>query len=252
MDKIRVAVCLSGFMRTYDEGVDDWVNNIIRPLNADLFISSWTVMGWRIKHGIPPMMADGADVGSLEVDWSVVLKRYGTIKGLIVDEYEKFEPRFKKRAKRVYDARTEFGLRKDDQPKANLSMYYKIWSANKLKQDAEKAEGMKYDIVIRSRPDTFVKALSPACLKISDALRTQPHGTNLKEASDFIFVSSSKTIDWMCSIHKKYDKMFKNAVEAKCVGDMNSVLQPHLLYMRIINEGKFKIQHINMGVEVIQ
>jgi len=248
--KPRVAICLSGFMRNYKDRAGDWVN-LIRSLNADVFISTWTTRGWRVKASIPSFMADGAEVDSKKINWGDVFKTYGAIKGLVVDDYEKFEPLFRKRAKQVYDARDEYNLRKDDQPKANLSMYYKIWSANRLKQNAEEAEGMKYDVVIKSRPDVSVDSIPQQCLKGSDVLWSQPHGKNPQEAGDLIFVSSSKTIDWMCSVHEQYDQMFRDAVKADNVADMNSVLQPHLLYSRHIKDGKIKIGCVYMGVDVL-
>lgn len=116
---MRVAVCISGGMRTYKKCFDNVNESLFQPFDCDVFLSTW--------------LDD-------ETDWSDVVAKYRPI----AFELEKQKP---------------FIDFKETDGSSNLSiisMYNKIRQCNNLKSKHEDLIKKQYDVVVRIRPDVVL------------------------------------------------------------------------------------------------
>lgn len=132
---MRVALCLSGHLRSYDQTYTSLKNCIIDPLKADVFIHTWD------KIGLSP----GIDLRLMFLETKNCLNTINNcfnpietvIEPLVIGLGERFRPR-------LVDKRCPNGV---------TNMFYKIAKADELRQNYETKNNFKYDAVIRCRPD---------------------------------------------------------------------------------------------------
>lgn len=132
---MRVALCLSGHLRSYEDTYNFYRNYIIDPLKADVFIHTWD------KIGLSP----GIDVNLMHVKTESVKNKIEScfnpvsmiIEPIIIGAGEKYR-------KFLVDPRCPNGV---------TNMFYKIYKADQLRQEFETSQNFKYDVVIRARPD---------------------------------------------------------------------------------------------------
>jgi hypothetical protein len=125
---MRIALCISGFLRSCDGCVESLRNFILRPFNPDVFISTWEA-----EDPADQSLAIAEDLyrpKAMETQvWPNVLASWGDL-----SEFEK-----RKRA--------------DTTVPNVLGMFYKIYRCNQLKKAAESTQGFRYDVVVRLRTD---------------------------------------------------------------------------------------------------
>lgn len=152
---------MSGLMRTYLKCYQSLIDNVIIPNKADLFISTWSILGTgTYKVPVSPWVSAGEEF-DLNVD--EVHKTYQDhLKILNVDDWKSFQKRFsdeldescKRSPSHVYhDPRNNSITRR------LVSMWYKVSDANNLRKQYEKENNTKYDVVIRARPDLMHKSV---------------------------------------------------------------------------------------------
>lgn len=186
---MRVAVCLSGQLRSFRDCVGPLIDNVIKPLNADVFVHTWSNPGistklmvyvpHEIHHLMPPDIHH--DVGDLQsghfkstmerkfpslynyiksyvqpnlvVDAEEVASLYGARK-CVVEELnpDKLVEGFD--LELIANSIASMGLN-------SLPMFYKIWACDNLRREAEVEDGTVYDVVIRMRPDYIVLGQFP-------------------------------------------------------------------------------------------
>ena len=230
---MRIAICLSGFMRSYRETAPVW-RQVAASLNADIFCSTWDKEGKRIKSPAPDKHADGAEL-DFDLDPQSVLKLL-PVEMLQVDPYEAYEPTFRALAEPIYQLRDKLGGRLADQPKANMSMYYKIWSANELKKVHEHKKGFTYDVVFRSRPDVMIQKIPGECFTNLDTRvwsSSFPPGNNPNETNDLLLISNSVNMNRVCDI---WLTMSERISAISTLADLNWLLQPHMLWTKHIQD----------------
>ena len=81
------------------------------------------------------------------------------------------------------------------------SMWYSIKMANHLKTEYEKAHNFKYDVVIRSRMDVIIHALSLDRLTETGCVYTDCVGENMDFPNDQFAVSDSASSDYYSSLY---------------------------------------------------
>lgn len=128
---MRLAFCLSGHMRTFEITAESQVRNIIRPNKADVFISTWDVIGFG-KHD-----------KWQEADFQAPLDR-GRIEVLYGDYLKKLEVYNFNQVQTIFPKCFYTGM---------VSMYWQIYQADELRRAYERENGFRYDIVVRCRPD---------------------------------------------------------------------------------------------------
>lgn len=128
---MRVAVCISGFMRLCEETRESFLSRLVAPFDADIFVSTWAPGGdeaaWleNIQAIYRPAVVE------IE-EWPKTLEAWGDLS--------------------PYEARK----RSDVKVPNVLGMFYKIHRANRLKRMAEAEKGFRYDAVVRMRTDVML------------------------------------------------------------------------------------------------
>ncbi|MGX1022512.1 hypothetical protein AB7M33_005188 [Pseudomonas sp. Y3 TE3536] len=176
--KPRVAVCMSGIYRCGSLAIESIYENIVKPLGADVFLHSWT------------MMQDWPGLGGAGDEWvmrtfnkeihskcppAIRSKKYFKTKfpktfekldtaSLSSFEIEKLPPEIKFTKVLLDNDATVFSesgidinhflsLGAPNQAK----MIYGIYKAHELAVEHEKENGFRYDYIIRCRPDVFLQ-----------------------------------------------------------------------------------------------
>ena len=180
---MRVAVCLSGHMRTYERVAPLLLDHIVRPNAADVFISTWDGVGLRSS---PDESPNGSP---LDVDR--VSEVYGEhLKRIRVFEFNKLQP-----------------IRPGLFYPAMNSMYWQVKQANTLRKEFEAETGAIYDVVVRARPDS----LYPRAMKI-DQWETSPltifvKWVNVYAMDDQFAMGSSFALDVYASLFDEIEHL---------------------------------------------
>lgn len=133
---MKVAICVSGLARCAIQTFDNLIKNIAYPLNADVFIHTWDIDDDKKKFG------DCVDkIPTLKSNKEIFFTQYNCVKKILVEQQD-----------------SQWNIGNVSQVANIVPMYYSIYAANKLRQDYELQEGIKYDIVVRSRFDSLYTA----------------------------------------------------------------------------------------------
>ena len=138
---MKVAVCISGQLRTYDKCYDNLRKYILEPLDADVFMQIWDTVG--ASHKEDKFNDDS-------VDERKIMSMYNP-KNLVIESQPEGA------SDELYGKKVPEEL-KEIEPlhyKSALSMYYQIKSCNDLAVNYAKEKKFEYDIIVRVRPDTM-------------------------------------------------------------------------------------------------
>lgn len=125
---MRVAICISGFLRLCETTFESFRRCLIEPFEPDIFISTWEAEGGGGQRA--DEVAAIYRPKAVEVEsWPEVLASWGDL------------------------TPWESRKRRDVTVPNVLGMFYKIYRANQLKRAAEAAQGGRYDVVVRVRTD---------------------------------------------------------------------------------------------------
>jgi len=142
---MKVALCISGQLRSFARCFPTIKKFLIDPLNADVFMHVWTKTKRRdLLQKFKSCLDDTSLEKALElakpVSW--VAEEYTPeIESMLMDRYDTREI-----IQNTPQQRRDYIL-------SATGMFHKIWCANELKKEYEKSNGFKYDLVIRARPD---------------------------------------------------------------------------------------------------
>jgi hypothetical protein len=207
---MKIAVCISGHLRQFEEGYENFYKNIISP-NAehefDFFIDTWDNQDWRTVKMFESTRSIIDKVISIyspvsinvekEIEWDT-------------SEYMKFvaNPRWVKKG--------FGGVRSKGQH--ILAMYYKIKKCNDQKLKYESQNNFVYDSVIRHRTDLGFNSPINIGEDIVDIDKTIYVPNCDDEARnggipirDVFAISSSKNIDYYSSIFDNMDLIVKES-----------------------------------------
>ena len=228
-NKIKVAVCLSGEVRhfTHDLVVEGF-QKYIQTWNPDIFISTWDHLGRSMNHEyISPR-----EVKEQQEDLQLYIKQtYPGIKSVEIENYNRWIDHMPK---------DEYNLAYSDlyfsRTINSYTQLYKIYKANSLKICYEKEQGIKYDIVLRVRPDNlFIRPLA-----LEEVRQKTIYNVNLggeayypNRIYDMFFYGRSSEMDIVCNSYLKYKELLYSP--------FNNGLCPRdtcrLLYLQAINSG---------------
>jgi hypothetical protein len=130
---MKIALCLSGFMRTFEETFPNLQKYLLSQYNIDIFIYTWDIQDGHLPH--------------IKISKDKLSIKYKT-DNIVVN---KFMPLTQISHEKSYD--------KNRNVNNVFSMYNNIYQCNKLKSTFEDNNNFKYDCVIRMRPDINLKEL---------------------------------------------------------------------------------------------
>ena len=139
---MRVAVCISGELRTYKENYESLKKNILDPYDADVFLSSWNTTSAQDKYNnkitLPISKRELLDlykpkgIKLYDFDESIFYEYKGV---KIPDELIKVKPK-------------SF--------RANIPQFFLMKDCNELKRKYELENNFVYDVVVRTRADLLI------------------------------------------------------------------------------------------------
>ncbi len=160
---LKIALCVSGQLRGYEEAFRSWSNLRLDGHEVDTFVHVWRDIGVRVPHHGAPETIRRAFASPAFCE---AYRKYGHIHGLqkIRAHYPALFERLvaagqadERALQKLYGERAVIMIDDEAQPFFQgftnpHKMYFKISQAHKL---AERA-GKKYDLVIRIRPDKLI------------------------------------------------------------------------------------------------
>ena len=153
MDSPRIALCLSGHVRTFERTFPGLKRHLLEPHDPDVFIHTWSVVGhqntwWR------PRPSDDTRISPERLQ-----SLYAPTKLLVEDNaavLQRWHSRERRRlAAPIYLADSQA------EPQYIYSQLYSIHMANQLKADHEAARRFTYDVVVRLRFDFDLESAVP-------------------------------------------------------------------------------------------
>ena len=206
--KLKIALCISGHMRTFEETFPSIQKYILSDLDCDVFIHTWDTLGLSYR----PLDNN-------------LNKKYQNLQ----DNLNKlFRPK-----KIIIEPRKEFMISNIMRTKLEpgrdihgmLSMFYKIEACNDLKKEYEADNNIKYDIVIRFRSDLLMGSPLPINKNFKENFLYIPMYGNFGGLCDQFAFGSSEVMD-------KYSSIFSN-------------IENHLNNGAVFNPEKLLNFHVN-------
>lgn len=197
---MKIALCISGQMRTYKNCYDLLYKNILVPLNPDVFIHTWS------NSGVSNKVKSGIDRESRDISESVLHEMY-TPEMMVIED---FEAGFTD----SIDGISVPEILKEHEPlhyKGSLPMYYKMYQCNELKKTYESTNNFEYDRVIRMRPDlAFYEHFPDVLFGIDDYLWHSDLMIDQSfQVSDKLAFGNSKVMDYYTSVYRMLKKYWE-------------------------------------------
>jgi len=194
---MKIALCISGQMRTYEECYPNLKKYILDPLQPDIFIHTWEGSGISHKENI--------HIEEKIVLYSELEKLYAP-KKVVIEQFDKsYLDKFS--GVKVPNLIKE---KEPNQCKGSIPLFYKMNKCNELKKEFEKEFDFKYDVVIKLRPDLMI--LEP--LKIQNIYKNKLYFSNYAinqnyQLSDKFAYGSSKVMDQYTSVWNYLNEYWK-------------------------------------------
>lgn len=144
---MKIALCFSGGIRNFQDNFQSIYNNLILPLNPDIFIHGWYFKIDQIhnKHKI----YTGTETPQ---DTVLQLLKPTSYKFETYDKHKEDELSNRFKIKQIQNFYKDNPRLIELYPNT-VGMFWSIYQSNLLKSNYEKTHNFKYDIVIRCRPD---------------------------------------------------------------------------------------------------
>lgn len=244
---MKVAICISGQLRTFKECLPSQFKNLIEPLQADVFIHCWDKLGETHKSTQIPHNPQSALRSSQSITYDLLEKHYTPRAALI----EPFSNTFYDQIGPV-QVPSELREAEPMRYKGALPMAYGMKECLKLKQHAETTDNQTYDLVVRLRPDA--KVLSPIpdhCLQHTQTLwwSTWPDLKQGVQVSDKLAFSASSNMDYYLSLYDSLETHWKVPLGN---GQFKNIMVGERLMRKHINSAPFANSPIGLPLELIR
>lgn len=189
-NKFKVALCISGHLRTFEDNFLALKTNLIDQFNCDIFISTYDTIGAIHRAH------DSRIVQANTTSYYEKIYKLFSPKKIEIEPQRHFNitPLMRKR---VVDHRDVNGV---------LSMFYKIRGANNLKKQYEYENGFVYDCVIRYRPDIFLESSLNISEHTDFSFIHFPEMGHYSGYNDQLAFSNSKNMDYYSSLFDEIEK----------------------------------------------
>lgn len=190
---LKVAVCLSGHMRTFENNFQSFKDNILSKYDCDIFIHTWDLMGSSFRF-----TDNKLHLVNIE-KYIDKIESFYKPKKMVVEPFRLFDLNslMKQRAVPGRDA------------SGTISMYYKIEACNSLKKEYEKENNMLYDCVIRYRSDLYLDQSFPLDHNTNLTAVHVPMYGNFGGINDQLAFGSSSLMDNFCSVYSNLDNLLQ-------------------------------------------
>lgn len=194
----KIALILFGHMRTYKSCFNSLKNNLLDPLNPDVFIHTWDELDSKTRSW-----------HSYNIKDNLTLDKDGQKR--IIELYKPKSITFENQNLELYK---DDGMTNGMSIQGQKFMYYSFFKANELKKEHEKENNFKYDIVIKLRPDILFKESLMSFIEQYEANRLLLAGNKIGfrskiqnyKALDILMAAESQKMDEVANIYLVIDK----------------------------------------------
>jgi len=213
--KKKIALCISGYLRTFKECWPTIMENVIQDNDVDIFIHTYDKIGHSKGWRDPIDLSEDIDLDFLQ--------SIPSLKMLVTEKWDDIKYQFEK-------------FRKIQPTVTNINVigtiFWKIYQCNELKKQYEKEHNFTYDLVIRMRGDQmFTKKINFDFPENKILINAYPWGDE-----DYLFqyqqynqdgtidwrheneclndrfaVGTSKNIDFLCDLFNHFGELITNA-----------------------------------------
>lgn len=138
---MKIALCLSGHLRNFERTYPALYFYFLKDHDVDIFIHTWDKLGFSCAFKTDQTLNDTepklAEVNRLYKPKKIIVESSSFVEEL-KRQGDEYAPHLKNEPKHVGHM---------------ASMFYKIYAANELRRKYEIETGIKYDWIIRCRPD---------------------------------------------------------------------------------------------------
>lgn len=237
--KKKIAICISGYLRTFEECYPTILKNIIQDNDVDIFIHTYDKIGnssgWRSPIDF-----------SEDINWNF-LESIPYIKVIATQKWDDIKYQFEK-------------FRNIVPYVTNINtigcIFYKIYMCNQLRKQYEIENNIKYDLIIRMRGDQFFeKKINLDFPENKILINAYPWGDedyvnhyltddcgveggrNENEwINDRFAVGNSDNIDYLCDLYNHFEELITNAPYV----ELEYLLHSHL------NKGNIELEKRNL------
>jgi hypothetical protein len=198
----KIAICLSGIPKYWEKGLTSFQSFL--PY-ADIFIHIWKI---HENSEINKYTSGnwGAYNNITQIDYNKLLQLYGPKKYFIQDFNIKKEYFAKQKAKYFLNKNDTRGVRRgEEQSLSQLSMFYSLREACRLKNLHEKENNFIYDTVVRMRFDSEIRSIPDLQTFNCEDNIYIPEGRDWGGINDQFFFGSSAVMDMVCECYTFYD-----------------------------------------------
>jgi len=233
----KVAVCLSGHLRTFEKTFKSLRDNLINPLNCDVFIHTWETLGSENSKGGSDQ---SSSITTTKSKLSLINEVYSP-KKINIERFDK--DYFINLGNKIIVPEKErifvvghLGY--------HFAMFYSILKSNDLKSEYEIENNFKYDYVIRIRPDIFLESrIDRSIFPVNPKIITVPIIAQYcyEGMNDQIGIGSSDNMNIYCSL-------FNNMTQY-CQQRVTTIRPEALLKYHILKNGiSVEKKHINYAL----
>jgi len=193
--KIKLALCISGHLRTFESNYKTVKEQILDKFNCDVFIHTWNTLGLSYRPGDSNLHV--ADTNR----YLSTIKNLYQPKKIVIEEAKQFEMTTIMNTV-DYSHRDRHGI---------LSMFYKIEECNNLRKEYEKESNVKYDFVVRFRGDLWMEGSLPIDSRTAHNHLYLPVYGNFGGACDQIAFGSPNVMDRYSNIYSNVEYILNSA-----------------------------------------
>lgn len=210
MRKKKIAICISGYLRTFKECYPTIEKYIIRDNDVDIFIHTYDKLGNSSGWRHPIDLSENIDMNFLD--------NIPYIKTIVTEKWDDIKYKFEK-YRELQPSVTNINV--------IATIFYKIYQANLLRKNYEKDNNIEYDLVIRMRGDQiFEKSISLDFPEDKILINSYPWGDedyvhryfgddgmrNEEEwINDRFAVGKPELIDYLSELYLNFDELIKDS-----------------------------------------
>lgn len=212
---MKIAVCISGEMRSFESEMVRNGFKYISDLNPDIFVSTWLHTGFSYNEKRDTHILDKRH----DVDLSLIERiksSYNNIKSIEVEDYDDWLLNLDPLIKNIMSGKLIGGEAITAPPQL-----YKMYRCNQLKSKYEREHNFKYDVVIRVRPDlVYLDSIDFSNINSLNHINFGIPGAYwANRIFDIFFYSNSENMDKICdtwnNLIVNINDSFENGLDKK-------------------------------------
>lgn len=229
---MKVAVILTGHMRSWEQVFPNFKEKIIDRYNPDVFIHTYSDEGWWTPGD--KVTETGVFDESPDIDVGAIIKQYQP-KDIRLEDWNKSLSEDIPSLNKHFEERGKNYPNFAHKPRNILSMFYKLSAGVNLMNTYAALNGIQYDLVIRMRPDMIIDDLPDF---EPNTFYTLAHKNHIGQGTgDMIQIGSVLQMSLFALLPQNIDTIYNHT----------QLLCPHVLSETWINALHFNWEEFNIN-----